>query len=161
MRSTWIQHNSNTRSVQMTKIYYNQTTTDRSGPQNRLWCWTATLSQNVTVLLSLKTANSCAKFQLRFPTNQILGIRTSLGTCLGATYTLIPFPLIGLFNCGGMTSLAFMSQLASQDVSYPHTCLLLPSRMSVTQGGLGNLNFIWLPIRNGSFIQDDFSLVLS
>lgn len=59
---------------------------------------------------------------------------------------LISFSLTGLFNCEETICLpppTFMSQLAHQDVSYPCICLSLPSRMPVTQAGLGNLNFIW------------------
>lgn len=36
----------------------------------------------------------------------------------------------------------FMFQLANQDIIYPWMCLSLPSRLSVTQEGLENLNFI-------------------
>jgi hypothetical protein len=44
---TYFQHNSNTRSMQMTKVYFNQATIGQSGTQNRLGSWTVTSRQNV------------------------------------------------------------------------------------------------------------------
>lgn len=95
-------------------------------------------NQYVTDFLSLKTTNIWAKLQ-----SHDLG--TSLGTCLCGT--LILFPLVGLFNCGRVTCLAFTSQIANQGVNYPERTW--------------ELKFYLTPIQNGSFIQNGFSLVPS
>ena len=58
--SAYIQHNSNTRSIQKTKIYCNQAIINPSWMQNRFRSWHATLNQNVTELWRLKTTNTCS-----------------------------------------------------------------------------------------------------
>jgi hypothetical protein len=65
----------------------------------------------------------------------------------------------GLLNCGRMTCLAFMPLFDKLDLTYPCICLTLPGSMSIIQGGLGNLNFIWTLFKMKSYTQNSFSLV--
>lgn len=87
MWAALVQHTSNTRSMQITRIHCNQATSDLSGSQNRLRSGTATPSQNVTELIGLKTTNICAKLQLNFSTNQNLGIGAFLMQLILSTDT--------------------------------------------------------------------------
>ena len=86
--------------------------------QNRFGSRTVTLKPNVTELW--KHTNICAKLQLHFPPISIQGTGAFLGI----------FLLIG-----------FLTPVAGQFAQ--RSCLNLPTRIWVTQEGLGKLNFIW------------------
>ena len=60
--------------------------------------------------------------------------------------------LVGLLNYGGVTCLAFMSELANQDVRCLYIYLFQQDRMWITQRGLG-IKLYLTPIENGIFIK--------
>lgn len=98
------------------------------------WSWAKILE-----LIHLQTTNIWAKLHSYFfSTNEDLVIGDFLRTFLGGT--LILFSLVGLLNSRRVTCLDLC---LNQDVCYSLTDLSLPSRMSVTQGRLEHLNFIW------------------
>lgn len=69
MECTEIQNNSNTRSIQMSRIYGNQAATVWLGLQNRSRWWTSTQGQNVTEYLSSQTTSICVKLLSHIFTN--------------------------------------------------------------------------------------------
>jgi hypothetical protein len=58
------------------------------------------------------------------------------------------------------TCLTFMSYLANQDVSYPHTCLLLPSMMPVSREVLGTETLLDPLLKMEVFLILDISLYI-
>lgn len=110
IESTWSQHNLHPKSMQMTKIYYNQV---RAIEQTQeLNC---SHEPEYSELLNLITANICAKLYLYFSSIRIQVLRTFLGTFLDVTGIL--FSPVGLLNCGGAASPPFLSHLANQDAN--------------------------------------------
>ena len=81
-----------------------------------LWPWSRMLQS----FESIKHTNICAKLQLHFPPISIQGTGAFLGIFL-------------LIGC--------LTPVAGQFAQ--HSCLNLPTRIWVTQEGLGQLNFIW------------------
>lgn len=108
----------------------------------------------VIELLGLKTTNNCAKLELHFIINQVLGIGNFLRSD-SDTLTLFPF------SCARATCPAFISQLANQYVSYPLICTTLSAKQDVSYARRSwELKFYLTPIQNGNFIQNGFSSFL-
>lgn len=109
MESTWSQHNSHPKSMQMTKIYFNQVRAVEETQE--LNC---SPEPEYSELLNLITANISAKLYLSSSIRiQLLG--TFLGTFLDVAGIL--FSLVGLLKCGGAACPSFLSHFDSQDVS--------------------------------------------
>ena len=113
--------------------------------------------KNPTGLLSLKSTNICSKL---FHQSGFRDRGISLGSCL--CDTLIPFPLVGVFNCGRELALSNIHVLTFQPGCHLPTYMSLSAKNVSSRGGLGNLNFIWhFPFKNTNFIQNGCSLVSS
>lgn len=116
----------------------NQAATDRSGMQHGTLKLNCHLSQNIRAYPLANHKHLSQVTLTVFPTSEDLVTGDFLRTFLCGTLTR--FSLVGLFNSRRVTCLDLC---LNQDVSYSLTDLSLPSRMSVTQGGLERLNFIW------------------